>query len=81
MVSVAKQVRNTRATQEITFELSTRNLIDWACWASEVPIKEAAEFAILNKVDPIERKKISDIINKEFREGEMWTPTGVLVEK
>ena len=54
------------------FECSTRNLIDWACWCSDMTIKQAFEFSILSKADKEDYKIIMDEVNKYFRDGELW---------
>ena len=54
------------------FECSTRNLIDRACWSSELDIKEACELAILSKADKEDRKTIMDEVNKFFKDGDRW---------
>lgn len=73
MVRAANAMRKLHASQELIFECSTRNLIDRACRCSEVPVKEAFEFAISGKADIGDRSSMQDIIDKEFRDNERWT--------
>lgn len=74
MVKAAQDIRKLRDEQKIVFELSTRNLIDWACWCSEIPIKEAFKFAVISKnEDAEEAKTIMDVVDKYFTNDQVWS--------
>lgn len=72
IIKVASSLRRLHGSSELTFECSTRNLIDWACWCSVMPVKEAAHFALINKADEDAASKIIAEVNVHFRDGEMW---------
>ena len=74
MVKVANDLRKLRKDQKMGFDCSPRNLIDWAIWCQDLPVKEAAKFAFYAKADAVDRKKISDEINKQFKDTERREP-------
>jgi MoxR-like ATPase len=74
MVKCANEIRKLRRENKVVFEVSTRGLIDWACWCVEIPIKEAFKFAVLSKVgDADEMKTIMDVVDKHFSNDEKWS--------
>ena len=75
MVKVANSLRKLNRDQKLLFECSTRNLIDWACWCSELTIKEACELALISKADREDLKQIRDAVSTHFRDDEVWKKT------
>lgn len=75
MVKCANELRKLHRENKIIFEVSTRNVIDWACWCSEIPVKEAFVFAVLSKTvkEEWERKMIMDVIDKHFTNDMQWS--------
>jgi MoxR-like ATPase len=76
MVKVANSLRKAHKESKLMFECSTRNLIDWACWSSDLSIKEACDLAILSKADPEDKKLIMDEVNKFFKDVDKRKPAG-----
>lgn len=75
MVKVANMLRKTYNEQTFGFECSTRNLLDWACWCKDLPVKEACEFAIVSKIpDREDQDKMREIVGTVFKDDEMWLP-------
>lgn len=74
MVETARAFRKLHREGKLTFECSTRNLIDWATLCDVVPIKEAVIPALINKADndKTELKQLWDEIDKQFRDNEKW---------
>lgn len=74
MVRLANQFRKDKAANKFAYEISTRNLIDWAVLCSYLPIKEAAKYSFINKmeVQESELNKFMDSLDKEFSDGETF---------
>ena len=70
MIKVANALRRLNEEQKLSFECSTRNLIDWASRCTELTIKEASDVAFIAKADEQDRKQILDEINKLFPNNE-----------
>jgi hypothetical protein len=68
MVKVANSLRTLHKEQKLLFECSTRNLIDWACWCSDLDIKSACELAMISKADKEDAPQIRDEVNKFFKD-------------
>jgi len=76
MVKVADSLRKLHKKSELIFEISTRNLIDWACRCSDLWIKESFELSILSKADKDDHKKMMDEVNKYFKDWDKWIANG-----
>ena len=70
MVKVANALRRLHKEQKLSFECSTRNVIDWASRCTEMTIKEAAQTAFIAKADSQDKAQINDEIGKLFSEKE-----------
>lgn len=78
MVKVWNALRQLHARHEIDFECSTRNLIDWAAWASEIDVKSAFDIAIASKMSiDTDIKKAVEQLDVEIANDEQWTAGGV----
>lgn len=74
MVKVANALRKMHKDNELIFQCSTRNLIEWASLCSDLPVKDAARVTLLAAADQEsnEQKKIADQINLQFDDKERW---------
>ena len=70
VVAFAGKVRRKYLSEELLFNCSTRQLINWVKILEFVDIKKGAELTILNKADEEDRKLIKDVLNIMFRDGE-----------
>jgi len=71
MVKVANIIRKkANKGHEMLFDFSTRELIYWGGLIDDHGVKKAAEYALLNKAEEEDRKKISDEINAQLRDDE-----------
>lgn len=81
MVECANIIRKLNENQEITFEFSTRNLINWAMFCDIMPVSRAFEMTVCTKAeDPHAKMKLREALSKlRFKEDEIWVPasTGV----
>jgi len=70
MVEFANIIRKKNKDGELTAICSTRQLIQWVQLGEYLDIKHAAKLSIINKCDDDEKEKVSDELNKLFRNGE-----------
>ncbi len=71
MVRVAEEIRKGKANSSLSFICSTRELINWAKLSQFMPIEQAVEIALLNKVElPSDKKTVEDIIKLQVGK---WT--------
>ena len=80
IVQVANELRKLYKDQQFAYEISTRNLIDWAIMCEFVTIKDAYKMTWQNKIDKDERVIANDNINKLFADNESWG-TGMALKK
>jgi cobaltochelatase CobS len=66
----AKEIRNLKARNDIYFTLSTRDLLNWATFLSDLGNKEAFEVTVLNKANSEDREELKRIFKFMFTAAE-----------
>lgn len=73
MLEFALKVRENYIAEEMLFNCSTRQLINWAQLIDSIGIKNAAKITILSKAEQEDEDKMKDILNSLFRDDENIT--------
>lgn len=84
LVKVGNQIRKLREKKDVSFEFSTRNLIDWAAMCDIMDVKDAFKFTVLNKLDAsdsAQKKSIQEVLNTEFANEERWVAEALRKKK
>ena len=73
MVEFAEKIRSLHSKNKISFDISTRNLIDWAMLCDILSIKEAFRISVMNKIEiEQDKKELQNILNAIFSDKEFW---------